>query len=114
LQDGLVGVLAGMVGFTVTTASLTVIFTWLCNNTKASVLLAILLHASVDGTATYLQVLDDKGVVSGTAAATATELGLPIACVLWAVLLTTVTRGHLGYQRYRGETEQLDLHPHTG
>jgi CAAX protease family protein len=114
LQDGLVGVLAGMVGFTVTTASLTVIFTWLCNNTKASVLLAILLHASVDGTATYLQLLADKDVVSGTGAATATDLGLPIACVLWAVLLTTVTRGHLGYQRYRGETEQLDLRPHTG
>jgi membrane protease YdiL (CAAX protease family) len=111
LQDGLVGVLAGMVAFTLTTTSMTVIFTWLFNNTDASVLLAILLHASVDGTATYLQVLADNGVISSTAAATTTQLGLPIACVLWAVLLITFTRSRLSYQRYQGEAEQLDLHP---
>lgn len=103
LQDSLANVLAGAGVFTLTTTSMTFIFTWLFNNTKASVLLAILLHGSVDGTATYLQVLADKGVISRDAAATTTQFGLLIACLLWAVLLTAVTRGHLSYQRYRDE-----------
>ena len=72
-------------------------------------LLAILLHGSVDGTATYMQVLGEKGVISETAATNSTQFDLLIACVVWAVLLTVVTRGRLSYQRYRDEAEQLDL-----
>jgi hypothetical protein len=48
-------------------------------------------------------------VISETAATNSTQLGLLIACVVWAVLLTVVTRGRLSYQRYREEAEQLDL-----
>jgi membrane protease YdiL (CAAX protease family) len=113
LQDSLANLLAGLVVFTLMTTSMTFIFTWLFNNTQASVLLAILLHGSVDGTATYLQVLADKGMISSAAAAASTQFGLLIACVLWAVLLTAATRARLSYQRYRGEAEQLDLNPST-
>jgi hypothetical protein len=37
------------------TTSMTFIFTWLFNNTHGSVLLAIVLHGSVDGTAVGFQ-----------------------------------------------------------
>jgi membrane protease YdiL (CAAX protease family) len=113
LQEGVGDVLAGVGTFTVTTTTMTFIFTWLFNNSKGSVMLAILLHGSVDGTATYMQVLADKGVISPTASATTTLFGLLIACVVWAVLLTALTRGRLSYQRYRDEAEQLDLAPST-
>ena len=112
-QDGVLGVAAGAVVFTVTTTALSFLFTWLFNNTRASLLLAILLHGSVDGTATYLQVLADKGVISGDAASVSIQYGLLIACVLWAVALAVATRGRLSYPRYRIEAEQLDLHPLT-
>lgn len=62
----------------------------------ASLLLAILLHGSVDGTATYLQVLGDREIISADSAAFAVQFGVLIACVLWALVLTAVTRGRLG------------------
>lgn len=95
--------------FVATTTSMTFIFTWLFNNTRASLLLSILLHGSVDGTATYMQVLADKGIISADAADTSINLGLLIGCVVWAVLLVVVTRGRLSYRRYQREAEPLDL-----
>jgi uncharacterized protein len=93
-QLGIIGGAAGA-GFFLTGTALSFIFTWLSNNTKASLLLAILLHGSVDGTATYTQVLAEKGVISEAAATNSTQFGLLIACIVWAVLLTVVTRGRL-------------------
>lgn len=87
---------AGVGIFTLTTTAMTFIFTWLSNNSRASLLLAILLHGSVDGTATYLQVLGDRGTISADSAALAVQVGLLIACVLWALVLTAATRGRLG------------------
>lgn len=103
------GGLLGLGFFTVTTTAMAFLFTWLFNNTKASLLLSILLHGSVDGTSTYMQRLADRGAISEAAASTSIGLGLLIPCVLWAVLLIACTRGRLGYQRYRDETERLDL-----
>jgi CAAX protease family protein len=112
-QSGILGGAAGLGFFVVSTTALTFIFTWLFNNTKASLLLAILLHGSVDGTATYMQDLADKGVISDAAATNSIQFGLLITCVIWAVVLTALTRGRLSYQRYRDEAEQLDLAPST-
>jgi uncharacterized protein len=97
--------------FVVFTTSVSFIFTWLLNNTQASLLLAILLHGSLDGTATYLQVLADKGVISPEAASNGVGLGSTIACVVWALLLIALTRGRLSYGRYQREAEPLDLRP---
>jgi membrane protease YdiL (CAAX protease family) len=107
IVDGLMG--TGI--FVATTTSMTFIFTWLFNNTQASLLLSILLHGSVDGTATYMQVLADKGIISADAAGNSIGLGVLIGCVIWALLLVVITRGHLSYQRYHREAERIDLRP---
>lgn len=97
--------------FVAMTTSMTFIFTWLFNNTQVSLLLSILLHGSVDGTATYMQVLADKGIISADAAENSINLGLLIGCVVWALLLIALTRGRLSYPRYQREAEPLDLRP---
>ena len=112
LHLGMLGAVAG-VGFFIATTALAFLFTWLSNNTKASLLLAILLHASADGTATYMHLLAQKGINSQAAATNSSECGVLICCVLWAVVLTAATRGRLSYQRYRAEAEQLDLDQST-
>jgi membrane protease YdiL (CAAX protease family) len=107
IVDGLVST----ANFVVFATSVSFIFTWLLNNTQASLLLAILLHGSIDGTSTYLQVLADQGVISAEAASNSFGLGSTIACVVWALLLIALTRGRLSYARYQREAEPLDLHP---
>jgi membrane protease YdiL (CAAX protease family) len=105
IGDGLMG--TGL--FVVTTTSMTFIFTWLFNNTRASLLLSILLHGSVDGTATYLQVLAEKGILSADAAGSSIGRGMLIGCVIWSLVLVIATRGRLSYRRYQREAERMDL-----
>jgi membrane protease YdiL (CAAX protease family) len=109
LQAGPVDALASGGIFVVFTTSITVLFTWLSNNTRASLLLAILLHGSVDGTATYLQRLADRGLIATEAAAFSVQFGVLIVGVLMALGLLVATRGRLGYPRYHAEAERLDV-----
>jgi CAAX protease family protein len=78
-------------------------------NTAASLLLAILLHGSVDGTATYLQRLADGGVFSADAAALSGQFAVLILCVITALALVVLTRRRLGYPRYHHEAEHFDI-----
>lgn len=94
------------VAFTVTVS---VLFTWLSNNTRASLLLVMLLHGSVNGTATYVQVLADRGVISSDAAVFSAGFGALFTAVLAALVITLLTRRRLSYPRYRYEAEHLDL-----
>lgn len=94
------------VGFTVT---ISVLFTWLSNNTRASLLLVMLLHGSINGMATYVQVLADRGVISRDAAVFSAGLGALFAAVLTAALIIWRTHRRLSYPRYRYEAEHFDV-----
>lgn len=91
------------------TVAVSVVFTWLSNNTRASLLLAMLLHGSINGTATYVQMLADRGVISSDAAGFSTGVGVLLAAALAALLIGWRTHRKLAYPRYRYEAEHLDL-----
>jgi membrane protease YdiL (CAAX protease family) len=84
--------------------ALTFIYTWLFNNTKGSVLLATLAHASVD--AFFVGQFFGAPIVSG-----ASNLPFVTGSVPAALLLVSVTRGRLGYERYRREDPDPALTP---
>jgi uncharacterized protein len=108
------GVAVGLLSFgtfVLSVMAMSFIFTWVFNNTQGSLLLAILLHGSIDGTSTYIQVLADRHLLSATAAANILQLGFILGCIVLALLLIVFTRGRLSYQRYQQEAESLDLPP---
>ncbi len=109
-QAGLAAGLTGFGQFAVVAIAMTFIFTWLFNHTRGSLLLTILLHASIDGTATYIHTLAAEGILPASAAA-AIEQGLIIGVVALAIVLVASTRGRLGYRHYRAEAETADLNP---
>ena len=79
--------------FVVSTVALSVVFTWVYNNTRGSLLVMILLHTAINFPALANTV--QHGVVQGA---------------LWgglALLLIVATRGRLGYEMYRNETMPL-------
>jgi uncharacterized protein len=77
--------------------ALTFIFAWVFNNTKGSVLLVVLVHASVD--AFFLSQLFFAPIV-------ASLLPFTIGFGALALLLVVLTRGRLGYDRYLREAEE--------
>src|SRR5215203_4069092 len=90
-----------VVGYVLTTTCLAIMYTWVFNNTKGSVLMAILIHASFNGSVTGIlaplfpaPILEDYGL-------------LPIlgGFGALAVVLVALTRGRLGYQHYQQEVE---------
>ena len=108
-EAGVGGGLFEFAMFIVTAIALSYIFTWIFNNTKGSLLFCILLHGSIDGTSTYILTLADKHLLS-TASMTNIQMGLPIGCVILALLIIVFTKGRLSYQRYKLEAEPFDLH----
>jgi CAAX protease family protein len=92
-----------VVVFVLTTTSLAIMYTWAFNNTKGSVLIAILIHATFNWTTVPVTqlfpapILEDYGL-------------LPIlgGFGALAVVLVAFTRGHLGYQHYQQEVEEPD------
>jgi uncharacterized protein len=93
-----------VVVFVLATTCLAIMYTWVFNNTKGSVLMAILIHASFNGSVTGIlgqlfpaPILEDYGL-------------LPIlgGFGAFAVVLVALTRGRLGYQHYHQEVEQPD------
>lgn len=97
--------------FILTTIAMSFVFTWVFNNTQGSILLAMLVHGSMDGTATYVQVLAGRNLLSATATANIIGLGNLLAVIVLALLLIVFTRGRLSYPRYQQEAEALDLAP---
>src|SRR5215212_1747352 len=93
-----------LVVFVLATTCLAIMYTWVFNNTKGSVLMAILLHASFNASVTGIlaplfpaPILSDYGL-----------LPLLGGFGAFAVVLVALTRGRLGYQHYQQEEEEPD------
>src|ERR687889_358517 len=89
-----------VVGFVLATTCLAIIYTWVFNNTKGSLLIAILLHWSFD--------LSTLPVASLFPAPIFDEYGLLVILPGFgalALVLVALTRGRLGYQHYQEEEE---------
>jgi membrane protease YdiL (CAAX protease family) len=109
VAEGAVAAVVGTTIFVAFTVAVSVVFTWLSNNTRASLLLVMLLHGSVNGTATYAQVLADRGVISRDAAGFSGGFATLITATVAALVLVWLTHRRLSYPRYRYEAEHLDL-----
>ncbi|MDD7939913.1 type II CAAX endopeptidase family protein [Actinomycetospora lutea] len=86
------GGLSGIVLFTITAVTFTVVITWVFNNTRASVLLAVLVHSSID---TFTGTLGAIFPPEAVASAFPYMIGFGVV----ALVLIAVTRGRLGYRR---------------
>jgi uncharacterized protein len=92
-----------VVGYVLTTTCLAIMYTWVFNNTKGSVLMAILIHATFNWSTIPVAQLfptplfEDYGLL--------TILG---GFGALAVVLVALTRGRLGYQHYHQEVEEPD------
>jgi len=86
-----------MVLFLASVIFMTIVFTWVFNNTKGSILLAILLHTSFDAFVGPVGLLFPAPVVTDYGGAVPLLIGLGVT----ALLLVALTRGRLGYQHYR-------------
>jgi uncharacterized protein len=89
-----------VVVFVLTTICLAIMYTWVFNNTKGSVLMAILIHATFNWFTIPLGTLFPAPILSNYGL-------LPIlgGFGVFAVVLVALTRGRLGYQHYRQEEE---------
>jgi uncharacterized protein len=94
-----------MVLFLATVIFMTIVFTWVFKNTEGSILLAILLHTSLDVLVWPVGRLFPAPVVTDYGGAFPLLIGLGVT----ALLLVALTRGRLGYRNYR----QGDPYPAT-
>ena len=79
--------------FAILPVAMTIVFTWVFNNTKASVLLVLLAHGSLNVSAVSMYDLFPAPAVTG--GITNVVLGFAVA----ALLIVALTRGRLGYGR---------------
>jgi uncharacterized protein len=86
------GSISGIILFTLTALTFTFVITWVFNNTRASILIAILVHASID---TFSETL---GAIF-PAKAVASAFPMMIGFGVLAVVLIVLTRGRLNYER---------------
>jgi uncharacterized protein len=86
------GGILGIILFTITAVTFNIVITWVFNNTRASVLLAILVHASIDAFTIPLGEIFPARVLSSA-------LPFIIGFGVLAVVLIVLTRGRLDYGR---------------
>jgi len=99
---GFAGFMVPYATFVLGTLALTVIFTWVFNNTHGSLLLVMLLHASYD--TAYTTVLSKLFPSLSTTALINVLGNLNITLIVVAILIIVVTRGDLSYEVYQRET----------
>lgn len=100
-----IGVLLGMLLFVLQVISFTIFMTWLFNNTRGSLFLAILAHSAIDSTSVFFLSLFSQiaQAISNPVAAGATAnrsmlLTLTITWVVIAALVIGLTKGRLSYK----------------
>jgi uncharacterized protein len=86
-----------MVLYIPTVIFMTIVYTWVFNNTKGSLLVAILLHTSFDILVGPVGLLFPAPAVTSYGGAVPLLIGLDVT----ALLLVALTRGRLGYRNYR-------------
>ena len=91
--------------FVIASIPFTIIMTWVFNNTKGSVLMAILLHWIFDFTFVILNLLFTAPIVTDYGSTLPVLVGLGTT----ALLVIALTRGRLGYQHYRQEEPDLAM-----
>jgi uncharacterized protein len=79
--------------FVLLAISIAIVITWVFNNTKQSVLLAILAHGSLNSAAVSMFALFPADAVTGGVANVAIGFGAT------SLLILALTRGRLGYRR---------------
>jgi uncharacterized protein len=77
---------------TVSIMLITIVWTWLFNNAKGSILIAVLMHAAFNATGGLLPAIPEAALQ------TATVVGLVVNTVLVGLVIL-LTRGRLGYKR---------------
>jgi CAAX protease family protein len=88
---GLYPFYAGLPVFSLEVVALAIIFTWVFNNTKGSIFIALLLHASYNAFGSVQQLFSAPIVTS-------TDLPFVISTSVPALLILILTRGQLGYK----------------
>ena len=101
-----VGVLLGLLLFVLAIMSYTIFFTWLFNNTRGSIFLAILAHSAIDSKAAFVLLLFPQAMQAvenpATFGATTNLIALLIVTITWAVvaaLIIGLTKGRLSYKQ---------------
>lgn len=87
---GVVGISLALAAFFMGVLAISIVFTWVFNNTRGSVLLAILLHTSIN-------------VADPSTGTLRLYLIFYAFYIVVALLIIVVTRGHLSYERYLRE-----------
>jgi uncharacterized protein len=95
--------LFNIVMFVIASIPLTILMTWAFNNTKGSLLIAILVHMIFDLSFVIVNLLFIAPIVTDYGS----TLPIVIGCGAAALLVIALTRGRLGYQRYRQEVSDL-------
>jgi membrane protease YdiL (CAAX protease family) len=85
-----------IVRFVIIAISFAIVITWVFNNTKASVLLAILVHASIDTFSMPMGTLFSPGAMANS---------ILVSFGVFALVVVALTRGRLGYQPYQQQEE---------
>ena len=93
--------LLNIVLFVISATAFTIIMTWVFNNTKGSLLIAILVHATFDTTFVILNQLFPAPIVTDYGSTVPVLIGYDAV----ALVVMALTRGRLGYEHYRHEVE---------
>jgi membrane protease YdiL (CAAX protease family) len=89
-----------IVMFVIAAVAFTVVMTWVFNNTRGSLFIAVLVHTAFDMVLAVLNRLFPVPIVNDYGSNVPVLIGLG---ALVAPVLIALTRGRLGYQRYRDE-----------